>query len=500
MNAARSANRVNGWADVPATTITVRGNRSGLRVIGPHEYAGGFPIPCADGQDGLFGGWSWDGNRLVAHVDRLGMFPLYYSELPDGIGISTTVEGLIRAGASSKIDWAALQLLLLTGFHVGCETTFRDIKTFPVGGRLEWEPGQLTIEERFPTLRPDPMSRTAAMDGYIQLFRQSIRKRLMPASPIRLPLSGGRDSRHILLELVAAGSPPETCYTSSAMTMRNDVLVARQLCSALGVEHSEVGPPHDLVAAELEKNARISFEATEHAWFWMVAKSMADPAAVTYDGIAGDVLSAGHFHDDENSRLYRDGRWEALAQRLAPLRRFPMIASRWQDEIAAANPHVALIQELQRYQGTHNPMMFFYLYNRSRRAVASGIIGLTGALMRAVFAPFLDRELFDFLAGMPESMFADKTFHTEAIARAFPKVANIAYAKKTRPSRSFFTRNAVQGIRFLVAADSSILLDRKAALLRLGRSLLDPFRSTESAWVMREALMLYQLGVLSQPQ
>lgn len=36
---------------------------------------------------------------------------------------------------------------------------------------------------------------------------------------------------------------------------------------------------------------------------------MARPEAVSYDGIAGDVLSAGHFHSDENSRLYREERF-----------------------------------------------------------------------------------------------------------------------------------------------------------------------------------------------
>src|SRR5262249_52907013 len=151
---------------------------------------------------------------------------------------------------------------------------------------------------------------------------------------------------------------PESCYTSSAMTMSNDLLVARQVCNMLGVPHTAVELPRNLVQAELQKNARTNFEALEHAWFWEVAQRMAHPSAVAYDGIDGDVLSAGHFHDDENSRLHREGRWKELANKLAPLRRFPLIAGRWRDELDQADPHVALIEELRRYEGTQNPMMF----------------------------------------------------------------------------------------------------------------------------------------------
>ncbi len=479
-----------------AATIVIRTGEKHPVVQGPSTFCGGSKIRGGGEPDGIFGEWRWDGNQLEARIDRLGMFPLYYSEFGGGIAVSTSIAALIEAGAPREIDWAALQLLLHMGFHIGCDTVFQAVKAFPVGGHLTWRPGKLEVKAVFPPLRANELSRAAAIDAYIELFRAAVRKRIVPGAPIRLPLSGGRDSRHILLELVAAGSPPECCYTSAFTTMPNDLRVARELCEALGVRHKQAAVPEDVVRAEMEKNRVIGYQALEHGWVWALAQSMAHPGAASYDGIAGDVLSAGHFHDDENSRLYRAGRFDDLARRLAPQPQIPLIPAGLRDAMAAADPLPSLIAELLRHRDTHNPMMFFYLFNRSRRAVSPTIQGIYAPLMRSVFAPFLDRDVFDFLAGLPESMFVDRMFHTEAIARAFPKTAAIAYAKKTPIPASVYRSYARQGIRFAMRAPASPLLSRPAAILRLARALFKPRYAAEAMWVLPSSVMLHQLGRL----
>jgi asparagine synthetase B (glutamine-hydrolysing) len=478
------------------TTVVLRRKASGVEVTGPATFRGGCPVPHARERDGISGEWCWDGRRLHARVDHLGMFPLYYAELPDGLAVSTGISGLLKAGVSPHIDWAALQILFFLGFGLGCDTAFRAIRAFPVGGVLTWTPERLEVREQFPEIRPNSLSRPAAIDGFLELFRSAVRKRIVAGAPIHLPLSGGRDSRHILLELIAAGAKPACCYTSPFLTMRNDVLVARAVCAALGVAHAEANVPEDLIATELKKNECIAFQALEHGWTLALAQTMAHPEAVSYDGIAGDVLSAGHFHDEQNSRLYRQGRFEELARRLAPQPQLPLLPARWREAVAAADPRQPLIRELLRYRHTHNPMMFFYLWNRSRRAVSPTIQGLYGRFLRAVYAPFLDRDVFDFLSGLPEEMFADKQFHTQAIARAFPEVAAIPFASKTPISRPLSRRYALSGLRFLLGAPASPLLDRQGALLRFARSLVDPRHAADAYWVLHQAVMLCQLGRL----
>jgi asparagine synthase (glutamine-hydrolysing) len=222
---------------------------------------------------------------------------------------------------------------------------------------------------------------------------------------------------------------------------------------------------------------------------------MADPQAVTYDGVAGDVLSAGHFHDDENSRLYRDGRFDELARRLAPDVPLVLLPKPLREVVDAIDPYPALIAELLRYRDTQNPMMFFFLYNRSRRAVSVVFHRLWGSVLRAVYLPFLDKDIFDFLIGLPEEMFADKSFHTEAIGRAYPKVSEIPFAKKTPIPGELQRRYAKQGFRFALSATSP-LLDRAALLPRMGRALIGRKYEAEANWLVHQAVMLYQLGQL----
>jgi asparagine synthase (glutamine-hydrolysing) len=484
-------------SDGAPATIVIRANGPTLNVTGPATFLGGFPV-IADGErDGSFGEWRWNGEQLDAQVDRLGMFPLYYSELPDGIALSTSISDLIKAGASSEIDWTALHALFRLGFCIGNDTVFRAIKTFPVGGKLNWTPGRLHVTESFPEIKLNTLSRSDAIDAYLDLFRTAMRRRVVEGAPIRLPLSGGRDSRHILLELVRMGSLPVGCYTSSYSTMQNDVRVAREVCAGLGVPHRESRIPEtdDIVRTELKKNELMSFQAVEHGWCWLLAETMADAEAISYDGIDGDVLSAGHFHDDENSRLYRAGRFEDLARRMAPATTLVLLPAGWQEAATAADLHGTLITELLRYQHTQNPMMFFFLYNRSRRAVSPTIHRLYGHVLRAVYAPFLDRDVFDFLAGLPEEMFVDRMFHTQAIARAFPGVGELAYAKKTSIPPQLQRRYARQGFRFALGA-TSLLLDKRALVLRMARSLLLPRYGAEANWALHQAVMLYQLGKL----
>jgi hypothetical protein len=364
-----------------------------------------------------------------------------------------------------------------------------------VGGRLTWEPGQLSVTETLPEITLNPLSREKAIDAYLDLFTCAVRRRIIEGAPIRLPLSGGRDSRHILLELVALGAAPECCYTSPFLTGRNDAIVAQELCRRLNVLHAESDVPRDLVATDEQKNRRISYEAFEHGWTWALAQSMRDPEAVSYDGIDGDVLSAGHFHDDENSRLYRAGRFEQLAERLAPhpiLRTAPAGLKGH-----PADAYQRIIRELLRYRDTQNPMMFFFLYNRSRRAVSITISGLFGSVLRAAFAPFLDRSVFDFLAGLPEEMFQDKMFHTQAISRKFPVADLVGYAKKTPVPDSQLLAYTQQGFRYALSAPGSCLFERPRVLARFIKALMAPGYRREALNVFHFAVLLNQIGRLA---
>src|SRR5262249_1293683 len=56
------------------------------------------------GSDGIFAGWSWDGDTARVHNDRYGMCPLYYSVSPGRLGLSPSVTTLLSLGAPTDLD------------------------------------------------------------------------------------------------------------------------------------------------------------------------------------------------------------------------------------------------------------------------------------------------------------------------------------------------------------------------------------------------------------
>ena len=53
-----------------------------------------------------------------------------------------------------------------------------------------------------------------------------------------------------------------------------------------------------------------------------------------------------------------------------------------------------------------------------------------------VFCPYLDDDLYDFLASLPADLFLSHTFHTETIRHAYPYSAGIPFDNEVNPSPS----------------------------------------------------------------
>jgi hypothetical protein len=97
--------------------------------------------------------------------------------------------------------------------------------------------------------------------------------------------------------------------------------------------------------------------------------------------------------------------------------------------------HRRVREELELHAGHHNPARSFYFWNRTRKQLALSPFCLFRAVR--VAAPYLMPELWSFLDGLPFEIVADRTFHDETIAYAYPAFAHIPYEdiEATRPFR-----------------------------------------------------------------
>ena len=179
--------------------------------------------------------WGWDGRRLTASADPYGMRPLFYAAWEGRIVLSTSVCGALQSGAPRELDNAALSVFFRLGAFLGGDTPFRAIRVLPPAGTLAWEDGKLQITGEHARLaRPLELTRIGAMDGYIDLFRQAIARR--PAESFVLALSGGRDSRHIALELARQNRLPDFIVTAD-WPVREEARVAAMIANRLGCRH-----------------------------------------------------------------------------------------------------------------------------------------------------------------------------------------------------------------------------------------------------------------------
>lgn len=375
--------------------------------------------------------WSWQDDRLEVRSDRLGFLPIFYAASPDRILVSPSLPKLISEGAPVELDEAALAAFFQLGFFLGEDTPFRSIRVLPPDGVLYWRSGKLEVSGGFTLQSEVRLTRRAALDGYVSLFQQAIHRSLPHHGRIGVPLSGGRDSRHILLELHRQDCLPQLCVTlehpSGDWPPRplEDALVASRLAERLGVRHVILPPPSDRLEAEVRKNILTGFSADEHGWMLPLRDFFHGRRLRVYDGIGGDVLSAGLFLTPRRLRFLEGDCISDLAHDLCSNGYFLTLvrqSARFPRDLAVEQ----IERELRRHIAAPNPIGSFYFWNRTRREIGQAPFGLF-LDKAAISTPYLDPDLQGFLASLPIGLLRDKRFHSDAIARGYPNFADVPY-------------------------------------------------------------------------
>ena len=484
---------------------------SELRARGEPHMQRGRPIPVGGHgkSTGVFAGWRWDGSQLTAKTDRSGFLPVYYACSDRAIRISTSVVRLLEEGVSPRLDVGALSVFLRYGNLVGEDTPFEDIRVLPPAADLRWRPGRLDLSGTYGRVDPRELSRQEQIDGFISLFRQAITRRAQEGEPFVVPLSGGKDSRLIVLELARQGFSPSLCLTARHPPPRpnQDLWIAERLSARLGVPHTAVDQPPDRVGTELEKNLRTDFCSDEHGWLLALDEWMDSSYASMYDGIGGDVLSdvAGDGTCARRvSELLEAGDLDAAARELVRLpdrtiRR--MVHPDIYQGMEAEAAHARIVEELGKHVGAPNPVASYYFWNRTRRKIGLAPFRLFRGV-RHVHAPFLDSDVVGFLASLSWRSVADGGLREGALAAAFPAFADLPFESalswdySSTSAKRHYRRFAAGILRYARTASSA------------GTSLVHPWfvdtalrvgrvfggAAGRYGWLYTRLLYLYQLG------
>jgi hypothetical protein len=431
------------------------------------------------GCGGVFARWEWDGETLTVRNDRYGYYPLFYARTADEIWVSPSILKMIAEGAPAELDDAALAVFLRMSTFVGDDTPFAGIRHVPPGARFTWRDGRLDVAGQYLVAKPQAISRGAALDGYIDLFRAAIRRDAPDPERVVVPLTGGRDSRHILLELCEGGSRPRRCVTTRAYPPggSEDVDVAAQVAAAVGVEHLTLAQPRSRYRAERRKNELTSLCTFEHVWILPLAEYLQGGGYTVYDGIAGDTLSQSQLFSLDRVEWFERGDVASLAEDLlGPEGYLPnLLPGELYERVARPVALGRLRTELSRHLDAPNPFSSFRFYNRTRRTVSLAPHAIL-AQVADVRAPYLDPDLYDFLSSLPARMTVDRRFHTDAIARAYPRYAGLPYEVKgvraMAGAAGHLRRLGLEVLRATLPGARESVLRRAPLAVRFARAML----------------------------
>jgi asparagine synthetase B (glutamine-hydrolysing) len=490
--------------ETPKILITL--NNRGIDTQGLSSCSLGYKIPSVNDTEyeGIWADWKWHNKQFECTNDRYGFFPLFYFESGGTFGLSSSLIELLHSGAPRELNDPALAVFLRLGFFLAEDTPFKHVHAMPPAGHLSWRKGSLEVRSQaMPTLCAHTgMSRKSTMLAYGDLFQAAI-ERMLPDAEDKagVPLSGGRDSRHITLALCKAGCPPHACLTMKHFPPKGDedARVAQQVAAALGIRHIILEPAENRVLAEMRKNLLTHFSAKEHAWILPLADFIRrEKYTLLYDGLSGDVLSAGVFLTEQRLRLYESGNLHLLAEHLLgdegylPYMLPASLYRRWNRELAVER----LTRELARHVDAPNPVGQFFFWNKTRRQTALSPWSMLASPAR-VLAPFLDHSVYDFLFQIPAADLLDHTFHTDTISLLYPEYASIPYESKTASEKfklSDFSGFSKQFCYFTLSKAGKSSYTRRSFLLpRILRALVDVRYATSLARFAIPAIYLIQL-------
>ena len=423
------------WTRIPYLSLRREGNS--LRIAGALSWE--IKPPYLGWRESSIG-WRFTGATLSFQADPIGIYPLFYCCANGRLCLSPSLQRVVSECGATELDTEALSVFLRLGYYIGSDTPFKDVKQLDPEARGRFENGTLTLSSRQPVPALFHGSRSAAICAYRDLFRQAMARVLDDAGEFVLPLSGGRDSRHILLEAAHLGCPPRLSVTGGKPASRmpfEDIRVASLLTARLGIRHRIVPPVlgrlDDLVAGFHLTN----FCADELQCFHPVASVLLEEGATVLDGLGGDMLSAGICQSRERHELFEKD-IPGLAGALlgggvkAKIKAGLLTHALGEDLRRLSSFDVArarLTRELLRHREAVNPLQSFHFFNRTRRELALSPCAILRPLK--TLCPYLDRDLFEFLCGLPPSFVLGRRFHDDTIATAFPGMQDIPFEGKS---------------------------------------------------------------------
>lgn len=272
---------------------------------------------CVDHFDGMFAFaiYHTHQRRLFLARDRLGIKPLYISELCDGIAFASEAKALLHLQQQPQPDWNSLAAYFCHGYVPAGHSPFAGISALPAG-HIAWrdhDDNQLHTQQYWaPSYGTDSNTTfDQAVPRIRQLLDESIQRELLADVPVGVFLSGGLDSsavalyarRHTSVELHTFG----VRFSESTHDESGD---ARLMADHLGSHHHEFAFTDDMYLDTLLAVTNCldqPFADSTVLPLYALSRYASQYMKVVLTGWGGDELFAGYptYRAHQIAQLYR---------------------------------------------------------------------------------------------------------------------------------------------------------------------------------------------------
>lgn len=400
---------------------------------------------------GMFAFAIWDQQERTCFLarDSFGIKPLYYSNLGGVFAFASELQALQKAGfGGSELDAQALVSYFESGSVAEPRTLLRGIRCLEAGHSLEWRGGVLEKNAwwsiQFPTDGP-PAGRPEVL--LREALLESTRRHFISDVPVGIFLSGGIDSTALVALARQIGIKDISTFSIGVDDPGLDESgVAKRTAAHFGTDH------HSLVLGEQDGKSRFQ-EFIQHIdqpsidgfnTFTVSSFARENGLKVVLSGLGGDEMFAGYpsftqvprlvkgarlldliagirqhlgmtleYHT-ESHRLRRMGAFlQSTPNARSAYRVYRGIFSRRSSRILAARYAGVTLSEFVR-SSYEEPLPSsaptlrdevslceLSLYMRNQLLKDSDVMSMANGLELRV--PFVDRQLFESVAGIPAS-------------------------------------------------------------------------------------------------
>jgi asparagine synthase (glutamine-hydrolysing) len=268
-----------------------------------------------------FGCWDAAAQRLLLARDRLGIKPLYYQLLPDGIAFASELKALLVLG-KPQVDPGALRDYLFHGYVPAPKTIFRGIAKLPAGHTLTWESGKVAIERYWePSAEVAARTSDDTVGQLDELLRRVVPAHMLSDVPVGVFLSGGIDSALTTYYL----DHPRTYSLGFEAGDRSELEAARSAAAHFQTVHTDMTAQAADFEQALEAMPAIFDEpfADSAAWSnYLISQFARREVTVALSGEGGDEVFCGYPRYWSRIGARSNVLNRTLARLLPPLGRF----------------------------------------------------------------------------------------------------------------------------------------------------------------------------------